>query len=164
MARPETAIRVLFVCTGNTCRSPFAAAAMRGELAADASRIVVESAGTSALEGQPATSEMQRVAGRAGLDLSPHRARAVTARELREADFVFVMEPRHRDALAAMGAPLERVHLISEWPEPGEPGLRVSDPFGGSREGYEECGRRILHHVRRIVPAVRQALQARNAS
>jgi len=164
MSSAEPVVRVLFVCTGNTCRSPLAAAALVEELGPDAARIDVRSAGTATWEGQPASEGTLEVATSAGLDLSRHRSRRVTAAMVREADFVFVMEVQHRVALEGMGAPAERVHVVSEWPEPGEPGLPVSDPFGASREAYEECWRRIRHHIRRIAPGVRQALRARNAS
>jgi hypothetical protein len=53
--------------------------------------------------------------------------------------------------------------VLSEWPEPGEPGLPLSDPFGGSSEAYEECWRRIIHHVDRVVPQIREASRARSA-
>jgi protein-tyrosine-phosphatase len=164
MAPAEPAVRVLFVCTGNTCRSPLAAAALVRELGGDAARVEVLSAGTSAWEGQPASEGTRDVAARAGVDLASHRARRATTPLARAADFVFVMEPLHRVALEALGVPGERVHVLSEWPEPGDPGLPVSDPFGGSREAYEECWHRIQLHVRRITPAVREALRARNAS
>jgi len=160
----EPAVRVLFVCTGNTCRSPLAAAALRAELGSDASRVEVSSAGVAASEGQPASAGTRDVAARAGIDLSSHRSRRTTASLVRAADFVFVMEPLHRVAVEALGAPDERIHVLSEWPEPGEPGLPVSDPFGASREAYEECWHRIQRHVRRITPAVRGALRARKAS
>jgi protein-tyrosine phosphatase len=160
----ESLVRVLFVCTGNTCRSPMAAAALVDELGPDAARIEVLSAGISAWEGQPASEGTREVALRDGIDLSAHRARRATAQHVRDADFVFVMEPLHRSALEALGAPMERVSVLSEFPAPGEPGLPVSDPYGASKEAYEECWRRIRLHVRRLAPAVRQALDARNPS
>ena len=163
MSPADPVLRVLFVCTGNTCRSPLAAAALQHELGSDGERVEVRSAGTSAWEGQPASEGSIDVAAQDGLDLSAHRSRRVTVSEVRAADYVFVMEPLHRVALEALGAPVERVHVLSDWPRPGEPAMPVSDPFGGSHEAYEECWRRIRRHVTRIAPHVRQALRTRTA-
>ncbi len=160
----ETRVRVLFVCTGNTCRSPMAAAALLDELGPDAARVEVLSAGTSAWEGQPASAGTLHVTRSAGVDLSSHRARRASASLVDRADLTLVMEPHHRAALQSAGAPLDRVHVLSEYPEPGEPGLPISDPFGASEEAYEECWRRIRVHVRRLVPVVKQLLEVRGAS
>ncbi|HYS93796.1 MAG TPA: hypothetical protein VEL48_10210, partial [Candidatus Acidoferrales bacterium] len=81
---------------------------------------------------------------------------------VREADLVLVMERGQTAAVRAMGGDPARTHVLSDWPEPGEPELAISDPFGASREAYEECWRRIRHHVKRLVPHVRQALRARS--
>lgn len=157
-------LRVLFVCTGNTCRSPLAVAALDAELGADRSHVEVSSAGTSAWEGQPVSDGSLEVAKRDGLDLSAHRARRVTVSLVRAADLIFVMDPLHRVALEALGAPAGKVQVLSQWPAPGEPDLPVSDPFGASREAYEECWRRIRRHVQRIVLPIRQEMKSRLAS
>ena len=151
------------VCTGNTCRSPLAAAALAHALGPDRERVEVGSAGTAADEGSPATDASVDVAAEAGIDLEDHEARLLTAEIAQSADLVIVMEPVHRRAVEKLGVPAERVKVMSEWPEPGDPGLPVSDPYGGSIESYEECWRRIQHHVSRIVPHVREALRARSA-
>ncbi len=163
MASPTRRLRLVVLCTGNTCRSPLAAAALREELAEDGERIEIVSAGTAAAEGQPASAGALAAGGRDGLDLSGHRARRASGELLRGADLVLVMEPGHRRAAIALGAPPDRTHVLSEWPAPGEPEAVVADPFGGSAETYEECLRRIRRHVRRIVPHVRAAARSRPA-
>jgi protein-tyrosine-phosphatase len=163
MASRAEPFRLVLLCTGNTCRSPMAAAAFREELGADADRVEVVSAGTVAWDGQPASAGASAAAARAGLDLAGHRSRRASAGLLRGADLILVMEREHVRAAVALGADPRRVHVLSEWPEPGEPALAVSDPFGGSLEAYEECLSRIRRHVRRIVPHVREALRLRPA-
>ena len=140
-----------------------AAGALRRLLAADGGRIVVESAGTAAWDDQPATEAAVRVAALAGVDVSGHRSRRLTPAIVRGADMVLVMERGHLAAVRALGADPEHSHVLSEWPGPGEPGLEISDPFGASSEAYEECWRRIQHHLERVVPYIREASGARSA-
>jgi protein-tyrosine phosphatase len=163
MSPGEPALRVLIVCTGNTCRSPLAALALLDELGPDRERVEVLSAGTAAREGQPASPATVELAAQEGFDLSAHRSRRVTPALARAADLILVMEREHTRAVQALGGDPERTHVLSEWPEPGEPALPVSDPFGASREAYEECWSRIRRHIQRIVPQVREALRARSA-
>src|SRR5438270_11640572 len=90
MVERNPVIRVLFVCTGNTCRSPLAATALRAELGEDAPFVEVSSAGIAATAGQPAREGSRRVAQADGLDLSAHRYRTVADAHWVAADFIFV--------------------------------------------------------------------------
>src|SRR5258705_3850565 len=101
---------VLFVCTGNTCRSPLAAIALRAELGDDAAYVEVSSAGTAATPGQPASEGSRRVAAADGFDLSAHRARPLTAELVRAAGFVFGMSEAHRAAVEPLAGPGRQVH------------------------------------------------------
>ncbi|MBC7247434.1 MAG: hypothetical protein H5T73_06620 [Actinobacteria bacterium] len=91
-------IRILFVCTGNICRSPMAESLLRQRLSRDYPHIDFvdsSSAGTSAVEGNPATSSSVQAMDLWGRDLSGHRASVLTPRRLREADLVLAMAREH---------------------------------------------------------------------
>ena len=138
-----------------------AEAALRAALGGEAARVTVESAGTGAWEGQGPSPLAVDVAAHEGVDLRRHRSRRLTAPMVREADWVIVMEHSHLAGVRALGADESRTFVLSELA--GDPDLTLDDPFGGSREAYEECWRRIRTHVEKLVPQVREALRARSA-
>jgi len=139
-----------------------AAGALRAALGTEAARVEVGSAGTAAWEGQPATADSVAVARADGVDISAHRSRRLTPELLRGADLVIAMERSHVPAIQSLGADLRHTHVLSEWPEPGDRDLTISDPFGASREAYEECWRRIQAHMSRLTPYVLEAIRARS--
>ena len=155
-------MRVLIVCSGNTCRSPLAAAALSAALGPELARVEVSSAGIAAAEGLPASVQSMAVAARSGIDLSAHRSRLATSERVHAADLILAMETHHLEAVDALGADFGKSHLLSTWPEPGEPGLEIADPFGGSIEAYEECWSRIQRHVARVAPHIIETLRSRS--
>lgn len=143
-------IRILFVCTGNTCRSPMAAGLAQNILAErlgcgieglEDRRIVVESAGISGGAGTAADNAM-KVMARRGVDLSSHYSRALTADMANQSDYIFVMTRAHREAVARM-APVaaERVQLLLADED-------LSDPLGGDESDYERCAASIERALR----------------
>ena len=126
---------ILFICTGNTCRSPLAAALARSR------GIDAESAGLTVWPGSPATPEAVRAAARHGADLTRHQARAVTEELLIKADRVWVMTSGHWDALNARFPELAAKADVL-YPE-------IPDPFGGDDRIYEACAVRLLDAMKR---------------
>ncbi len=154
--------RVLFVCAGNTCRSPMAVAALSEALGEEGQRVAISSAGVLAADDAPASAHAVEVAGRRGLDLSAHRARRLTAAQLAEADLVLAMDGTQLGAVRRMSPEAaSRSHVSSDFGAGAPAGVGVPDPFGGSVEAYEECLRRIVEHVERIAPIILHEVQAR---
>ncbi|MFH1762919.1 MAG: hypothetical protein ABIF09_01890 [Gemmatimonadota bacterium] len=152
---PDPPLRLLFVCSGNTCRSPLAEVLSRrfaGELGLHS--VEIRSAGTSDGSGLEASGGALRAAARHGLSLKGH-ASAALSRELVEwADWVFAMGSGHLLRLEELGAEKKAVLLGAFATEEESDGidtggvlLEVPDPFGGSDAVYEETYRTLEKYV-----------------
>lgn len=138
---------ILFVCTGNICRSPMAAALFRAEAQkhGEAERFRIESAGTWGVDGQPATPLAETVMQKRGLSLEGHVARTVTEEMVREADLILVMTHSHRDALTAeFPSTRRKIHLLSQL---SGPPFDIADPIGKPLNDYELCADNLQHLI-----------------
>jgi protein-tyrosine-phosphatase len=129
-------VTVIFVCTGNTCRSPLAEALAR-KMAAERgiTGVTFASAGTGALDGALATDASILVGLERNVDLSLHRARNLTANLVDSETLILVLATSHLAAVRAI-APSATVYLLDEYASHGERHRSVPDPFGGDLEEY----------------------------
>lgn len=143
--------RVLFVCTGNICRSPLGEALMRRALEQrDLSRIDVLSAGTGAWDGAPASEGAYLVGLERGLDLSSHRARLLTRELVEDSDLILTMARHHRARVDELGGE-GRVYVLGEYAGREGDDAEVSDPFGGDLEVYRETCRQLEALIEGVV-------------
>ncbi len=129
-------MQLLFVCTGNTCRSALAVAItdqlieVRG-----IGTVKAVSAGTSAWDGAAASDGAMLVGLERKLDLSEHRSRQLTPDIITEATLILAMGPHHLERINALGGG-DKAHLLSDFAEHSSEGRAIEDPFGGGLDLY----------------------------
>ncbi len=143
---------VLFICTGNVCRSPMAEGLLR-HMAGD--RVKVASAGLGAGHGQPPSAHAIEVLGKEGIDIADIRSQPVSAHLLQQADYIFTMTRDHFDMLLLLFPEMASKTRLLRFEEAAKGGRAdVTDPIGGTRATYESCKsdiQRALSHVIALV-------------
>jgi len=147
-------LNIVFVCTGNICRSPMAEGFLRYKWhQTERDDISVSSMGTHGLNNSPATEYAQAVCKKNGFDISSHRARSLVGKELLKADLILCMEPVHKRFIQVFFPWYQdRVALLGAWPDVETRKSSVEDPMGGSYKKYLKIFSIIKIHIERIIP------------
>ncbi|MFQ6033122.1 MAG: low molecular weight protein arginine phosphatase [Candidatus Zixiibacteriota bacterium] len=177
MEKDKEKFKVLFVCTGNSCRSPMAEGILKKMFKEkELDNFEVGSAGISTLNGAPPSFFAMEAAKTRNVDLSQHRSRQLNKQILKRADLILAMSDEHLEYIKGMDKnALNRTYLLKTFPpcrhrirenhsaQAGErllapnkdkkPGvLYIKDPIGGSRDDYERCFSQLEKEIRRIFP------------
>jgi L-threonylcarbamoyladenylate synthase len=152
--RKAMTVNILFVCSGNTCRSPIAEGLCRKylaeKLACDVDQLgqmgyKILSAGTGTIPGFEASPWSVEFCASEGVDISSHRSQRLQEEHVRDADFVFVMSRQHCQRIRDMWPDTADKCELLAWD------TEIPDPIGGSKELYETCGRLIKAAVQKRV-------------
>jgi protein-tyrosine-phosphatase len=167
MEKHKDKFKVLFVCTGNSCRSPMAEGILKKMLKENKSQdpefgldnFEVNSAGISTLDGAPPSLFAMEVAKARNVDLTQHRSRQLNKQILKKADLVLAMSDEHLEHIRKMDKKtLEKTYLLKTFPQnhsasnedKREGVLYIKDPIGGTMDDYNQCFLEMEKEIRRV--------------
>lgn len=155
---------VLFICTGNVCRSPMAEGLFRQAVVGRGEYRVL-SAGLGALEGQPPSPYAVQVVKELGIDIASQRSRMLTPDLVRQADYIFGMTHSHIDTVMMLYPfAAEKTFLLREFDETLDQFEKdISDPIGGSYEVYLTCRDQIEQGIPSLLRFIEQGQPAPGA-
>lgn len=145
-------MQILFICSGNTCRSPMAEGIFRKMLQENGldEFVFCSSAGICAQEGQAVSKYAQEVCREIGVDISKHKARRLCPQDVKNSEILAVMSHKYAAFLKSMGAYPEQIIVL---------GNEIADPFGGNAEKYRSCRNNLQNALPQLLELVRPNLR-----
>lgn len=140
---PTATFNVLFVCTGNSCRSSMAQGILRGFISDP--RLVIDSCGTAAGVGDHATEHAQQVVKMFGWDISSHRTKPLAKDLINQADLILCMEFKHFEKVLELGPSAAiKTFLLKEYKRGQVMNNEVPDPIGQDLKAYQNTAKAML--------------------
>ena len=151
---------IMFVCTGNTCRSPMAEGALRHLLKDKyGEKVKVISSGTMGSTGFPATIYGIEAAKLWDIDNSGHLSQALTKELIDKSDLIFAMSPNHYKEIVRLRSGAEsKTYLFKKFPESGGKGEGVNDPIGMDLDEYNKTFLEIGEQLGKVLPEIEKLI------
>ena len=150
---------ILFVCTGNSCRSIMAEGLLKKMLSEKEvkkySKYKIISAGTHTVEGFPPVYLTQKIMTERGIDVSSYRSNRLTKGTVNKADIVLVMTQKHKDEVFHIAQEeKDNVLLLKEFAEIKDKNTDIADPIGASYDAYKYCLEEIEKCLRKVIKKI----------
>lgn len=145
--------KIMFVCSGNICRSPMAHYYMKKKIEEfKVEEIFVDSCGTHALDGEKATINAIEAISKYNVDLEGFQAKNIANTKIYEYDLILCLTKKHKEIILRFFKELEgKVYTLKEYADPDVKYIDIDDPWGLSLEVYKECAKEIVENIDKIL-------------
>ncbi len=154
---------ILFVCSGNACRSPMAEGLLKKKLYQQfKTKLKVHSAGTLGISGSPATPNAITVAKEKGVDISQHISKGINKEIMTEADIIFVMADHHKKTLDEdYSKNTQKIFLLTNFglDKKEQKNVSIKDPIGENLTFYRQVSNHIERELERVVPLLQVLIE-----